>query len=230
MDRENEKNVLKLPNFQKVIGRRMLNSKRNQPCFYINLSADISELNRYRRGASKQLKTRLSTNDFFFKAMSLAICRYPLMAGRLNNDRIDISPSVNIGFAVSAADEKLFVPVIKGTEKLSIAEIAAESAALTQQAKTGKITAEQMSDAAIVLSGLGMFGIDSFIAIVPPDMPSILAIGKPRDTYTLREGNIEIRKLVSLTLAADARIISPDYAAKFLAMVAQKLETPDSLL
>jgi pyruvate dehydrogenase E2 component (dihydrolipoamide acetyltransferase) len=87
-----------------------------------------------------------------------------------------------------------------------------------------------MSDATIALRSLGMFGIDRFIAILPPEMASILAIGKPSDTYILHEGNIELRKLVSLTLAVDGRILSPDYAAKFLALIAQKLEKPELLI
>jgi pyruvate dehydrogenase E2 component (dihydrolipoamide acetyltransferase) len=230
MDTAKGNNNIELSNVQKVIGKRMLHSKRTQPCCYINITADITGLNKFRRQASRKLKARLTTNDFFFKAMSDATCEYPLTAGRIKGDRIEISPSVNIGFAVAGPDEKLFVPVIKATDKLDITQIASQSAELTALGKSGRLTPDQMSDATIALSSLGMFGIDRFIAILPPEMASILAIGKPSDTYILHEGNIELRKLVSLTLAVDGRILSPDYAAKFLALIAQKLEKPELLI
>ncbi|MFI4911716.1 MAG: 2-oxo acid dehydrogenase subunit E2 [Sedimentisphaeraceae bacterium JB056] len=230
MDKKQEKNKIELTNIQKVIGKRMVYSKRNQPCFYINMKADITNLSKFRRKASRKLKARLTTNDFFFMAMSNATCEYPLLAGRIKNQTIEISKNVNIGFAVAGPDDKLFVPVVKATDKKNIAEIANDSALLTQQAKAGKLTLQQMSDATIALSGLGMFGIEAFIAILPPDMPSILAIGKPEDELVVIDGDIKVRKLISLTLAVDRRIVSPDYAAKFLNCIKTQLENPETLI
>jgi len=229
MNNASEIKTLKLTNIQKVIGRRMEQSKRCQPCFYMGIVADITELNSLRRRASKQLKTRLSTNDFFFKAISTACLEFPLMAGRLRGDNIEISASINIGFAVSAAGDKLLVPVIKGADKMGIAEIAAQSQELTQIAKSGKITPEQMSEPTIVLSSLGMFGISEFIAVLPLDMPSIIAIGKPQESLTPKDGKYEPRKLISLTLSADGRIVNSDYAARFLQLTASYLENPIAL-
>ena len=221
---------IKLSNIQKIIGKRMGQSKRTQPCFYIGATADITDINTFRRQTSKQLKARLSTNDLFFKALGLATCDYPLMAGRIRGENIEISESVNVGFAISVADDKLLVPVIKGVEKMTIKEISEQSSALTQKAKSGEITPDQMSGATIALSSLGMFGVSEFIAVLPLDMPSILAVGKPTDTVVSDDGKIEVRKLISLSLACDGRIVSPDYAAKFLNKITAYLQQPSSLL
>ena len=222
--------TIKLSNIQKIIGKRMGQSKRTQPCFYIGTKADITDINTFRRQTSKKLKARLSTNDLFFKALGLATCDYPLMAGRIKGDNIEISASVNIGFAISVADDKLLVPVIKGVEKMTIKEVSEQSAALTQRAKSGQITPDQMSDATIALSSLGMFGVSDFIAVLPLDMPSILAVGKPTDTVVSDDGKIVVRKLISLSLACDARIVSEDYAARFLQRIVEYLQEPVSLL
>ncbi len=221
---------IKLSNIQKIIGKRMGQSKRTQPCFYIGATADITDINTFRRQTSKQLKARLSTNDLFFKALGLATCDYPLMAGRIRGENIEISESVNVGFAISVADDKLLVPVIKGVEKMTIKEISEQSAALTQKAKSGEITPDQMSEATIALSSLGMFGVSEFIAVLPLDMPSILAVGKPTDTVVSDDGKIEVRKLISISLACDGRVVSEDYAARFLNKITAYLEKPSTLL
>lgn len=227
---ENIVNMLPLSNIQKLIGKRMEYSKRNQPCFYLNAKADITAINDFRRKSSKKLNARLTTNDFFFAAMSRAVCRFPLMAGRICGQNIKIADTVDIGFAVAGQDEKLLVPVIRGTEKMTIAQISDVAAQLTNKAKIGKLSPDDMNGSCIALSGLGMYGVGAFIAILPPDMASILAIGKPADAFVPINGSIVQRKIISLTLSVDGRIATPAYGAAFLETIADFMENPQSLI
>jgi len=227
---DSKANLFALTNIQKLIGKRMEQSKRTQPCFYLNAKADITELNTFRRKGSKELNARLSTNDFFFAAMSKAVCRFPLMAGQIDGDFIRIAERVDIGFAVAGQDEKLLVPVIRGTNNMTIAQISDVAAVLTQNAKTGKLSPDDMNGSCIALSSLGMYGVGAFIAILPPEMTSILAIGKPTDVAVSIDGAITPRKVMSLTLSVDHRIVNPDYAALFFQEIVDLIENPGRLI
>ncbi len=227
---ENKTNVFALSNVQRLIGKRMEQSKRDKPCFYLTMKADITELNTFRRKSSKELKAKLSTNDFFFAAMSRAVCRFPLMAGQIDGDFIKIAANIDIGFAVAGHGDKLVVPVIRRTEGMTIAQISDVAARLTQNAKIGKLSPDDMNGACIALSSLGMFGVGAFIAILPPEMTSILAIGKPTDVVESIGGAVTPRKVMSLTLSVDHRIVNPEYAAEFLQEIVSLVENPQRLI
>lgn len=218
-----------LSNIQKVIGKRMLASKQQQPCFYLSTSADMTDLNKIRRKEGRKLKARLTTNDFFFAAMSRAVQEFPLMAGQLDGDHIQIAKAVNVGFAV-AAPKGLLVPVIKAANEKTIVEISKDTENLTQKARSGKLAPDEMSGACISLSSLGMFGINDFIAIVPPSNTSILSIGKLVPTLVPDNGSYTVRKIMKMWLAVDHRIVNGDYAARFLQRVVHYLENPLELL
>ena len=221
--------TIELSGIQKLIGKRMLKSKREQPCFYLSAVADLTQLNLIRRKVSKKLGARLTTNDFFFCAMSRAVEQYPLMAGRLKTDQIIIADKVNVGFAV-AAPQGLVVPVIKAANELKIAQIAQITDDLTKKARSGNLLPDDMTGACITLSSLGMYGCDSFIAVLPPDVTSILAIGKISNCIESHDYEYQIRKTMKLSLSADNRIINEHYAASFLNLVVDYLKNPDWLI
>ena len=220
---------LPLTSIQKLIGRRMLHSKLHKPCFYLSIKADVTELMGLRRKYSKQVFTRVATNDFCIRAMALAIEKYPLMAGEFDGDHIRIANSINVGLAV-AAPQGLVVPIIRNANKKKLPRIAQESAEFINKAKSNNLVPDDMLGAAITLTGLGMYGIDSFIAVASPCQCSILAMGRPADTVVPIDNNMVIRKIVSLTLAADHRIVNGNYAAKFLKEIAALLESPKKLM
>ena len=97
---------------QKLIGERMLESKRTKPCYYIGIKADTTELMDSRHELKKRLGVKITSNAFYIKALGLAVKEFPLMVGSLQGDSIKIADSVNVGFAVSAP-HGLVVPVVK---------------------------------------------------------------------------------------------------------------------
>ena len=218
-----------LTRIQSLIGRRMLHSKRHKPCFYLGIKADVTELMGLRRKYSKAVAIRVATNDFCIRAMALAMEKYPLMAGQFDGDHIQIAGSIDIGLAV-AAPQGLVVPVVRDADKKPLPQIAKETAELVNKARSNNLTPDDMAGATITLTGLGMYGIDSFIAIASPCQCSILAIGKPTETVIPEDGNLVIRKIVGLTLAADHRIVNGAYAAGFLRETVRLLENPKKLM
>ncbi|MGA2915513.1 MAG: 2-oxo acid dehydrogenase subunit E2 [Sedimentisphaerales bacterium] len=218
-----------LTRIQKLIGERMLESKQNQPCFYMTAKCDVGTIYDLRRQVSKQTGTRVSMNDFFIRAMAIAVEQFPLMAGTIEDDYIVTADSVNVGLAV-AAPKGLVVPVVKNANEKNLAQIAKETAELIEKARNNKLSLDDLSPACITLTALGMFGIDSFLAIPSPRQCSILSVGKIIEEPVLHDGKIEVKKIVEFGLAADGRIVPYNYAAKFLVEITNSLASPQKLI
>jgi len=221
-------NRVPLTRIQKLIGGRMLRSKRTKPCFYLKATADITELMKMRQKLRKSAGIRATTNSFYICGLSRAIEEYPLMVGRVNEHFIEICESVNVGFAVNSA-EGLMVPVIKDALGKDLGEIAELEKELTRKARSNQLTLAELEGETVALSNLGAYGIDSFMGIVPPRASTILAIGNAVNTVAAVNGKPLPRRMVSLTLAVDHRIVDGSYGAKFLARIKQLLENPESL-
>ncbi|MGA2172437.1 MAG: 2-oxo acid dehydrogenase subunit E2 [Sedimentisphaerales bacterium] len=218
-----------LSRIQRLIGQRMLESKRTKPCYYIGIEADTTELMDSRHELKKHLGVKITSNAFYIRALGLAVREYPLMVGALEGDNIAIADSINVGFAVSAP-QGLVVPVIKEADKKSLADIATLEKELTDKARSNKLTLDDITGETIGLSNLGVYDIDSFIGIVPPPATTILAVGNTLRTAVPVDGKVVVRKITDLTIAADARVVPDTYAAKFLARIANLLQGPKQLI
>lgn len=223
------KKSVRLTKIQRLIAERMLNSKRNKPCFYIASKADVTELMGLRRKLGKSLGVKITSNAFFIRALALAARKYPVMTGRLDCDKIVLADAINVGFAVSGP-RGLVVPVIKDADKKSLAEIAASDELLTDKARHNKLTLEDMQGETIALSNLGAYGIDSFLGIVPPPASTILSAGNIVRTIVPDAGKMAVRKIADLSLAVDHRVINGLYAARFLSFIIEQLQNPQQLI
>jgi pyruvate dehydrogenase E2 component (dihydrolipoamide acetyltransferase) len=226
---EDSSKVIPLTRIQKLIGQRMLQSKRNQPCFYMSAKAEICGVAELRRSVSKQVGVKVSINDFFIRAMAVATEKYPLMVGSFRNEYIQIADSINIGFAV-AAPKGLMVPVVKNANTKSVADIAKETAELIDKARDGKLKLDEITGGSITLTALGMFGIDSFFAIPLPQQCSIISAGKIFEEPVFSGDNIVMKKFIEFGLTADSRIVGYDYAAQFLVEMTNLISNPQKLI
>ena len=222
-----------LTRIQRLIGRRMLESKTTKPWFCVESKADVTELMGLRPRLRKSLGIRITTNTFYIKALALAAVEYPLMVATFVSDRIfdtvKVADDINVGFAVNAP-QGLVVPVIRSAQRRSLVEIARLEKQLTEKARDNKLTLEEMESETIALTNLGAYDIDSFIAIIPPPVSTILSVGNVIPTVVPRRGKPAVRKLLSLTVVADHRIVNGAYAAKFLGFIVEKLQNPTELL
>jgi len=207
----------------------MLESKQSKPCFYIESRADVTELMALRPELRRKLGVKVTTNAFYIHCLALAVDRYPLMVGVIEGDNIKIADSVNVGFAVTAP-QGLVVPVLKDADKKSLAQTAAEEKILTDKARSNQLNLDDVGGETIGLSNLGAYNVDSFIGIVPPPASVIIAVGNCLSSVAVKEGKVAARKMVSLALAVDRRVISEVYAAKFLNCVKQLLENPKQVI
>jgi pyruvate dehydrogenase E2 component (dihydrolipoamide acetyltransferase) len=222
-------NRIPMSRIQKLIGERMLESKQTKPCYYMGIDADTTELMDSRHELKKQLGVKITSNAFYIKALGLAVKEFPLMVGSFQGDSIKIADSVNVGFAVNAP-HGLVVPVVKEAEKKTLVQIAALEKELTDKARSNKLTLDEISGETIGLSNLGVYDIDSFIGIVPPPATTILNVGNTLRTAVPKDGQIVIRKITDLTIAVDSRVVPDPYAAKFIARIAELLQSPKKLI
>jgi len=214
---------IQLNKLQRITAERMLKSKREIPCFYLTVRADVTDLVELRTKLNETGDVKVSYNDFIMRAVAIGLEKFPIMMGQLAGDTIQLAEAINIGLAVSVPDG-LIVPVIKDVDKKDVMRIARDSGELIEKAHNNKLLLTDLEGACITVSNLGAFGVDSFIPIVIPGQCSILGIGQITDTCVPDSGDIAVRKLMNLTLAVDHKVANGTYAAQFLDFVRKLLE------
>ena len=226
---KNRAGTIKLTRIQKLIGQRMTKSKAEKPCFYLEAKADVTELMAMRPKLRKSLGVKITTNAFYIRALSSAVKKFPQMQSTLDGNSIRIAEHINVGFAVSAP-QGLVVPVVTDADKKTLVDIAQAEKLLTEKARDNQLTLEDIESETIALSNLGVYGIDSFIGIAPPPTSAILAIGNATSQIVPKDNKPTVRKILSVTLAVDHRVINGDYAGEFLNYFATLLRHPQQLL
>ncbi len=213
---------------QKVTAQKMLRSKREIPCFYLNARADVTGLVAYRDKLNQAGKVEVSYNDFIIKAIAIGLEKFPIMTGQIDGDDIKIAKTIGVGLAISTP-EGLIAPIVKDPDKKTIPEIARYSSQLIERTKNNQLTLEDLEGGCITVSNLGTFGVDSFIPIVVPGQCSILGIGKIADVCVPAgdtPDTLGVRKMMNLTLSVDHKVANGGYAAQFLDFVKKTLEDP----
>ncbi len=218
-----------LNKFGKIIAEKMLQSKREIPCFYLNVVVDVTDLVAYRGELNKSGGVKISFNDMIIKAIGLGMAKWPIMSGKFEGDSIQLADSIGVGLAISIKGG-LIAPIVKDVDKKTLAEIAQYSTALIERTKAGKFTPTDLEGGCITVSNLGAYGIDSFIPIVVPGQCSIIGVGRIADSCVSHDGNVAIRKLMKMTIAVDHRIANGAEAAQFLDYTAKLLAEPKSLV
>jgi pyruvate dehydrogenase E2 component (dihydrolipoamide acetyltransferase) len=216
---------------QATIARRMAESKATAPHFYLQAEVDMSRAVEARarvKAAAAEGQVVPSFNDMVVKACALALREHPRANGAYRDGRFELYSRVNVGVAVAAHDA-LVVPTVFDADRKGLRQIAAESRALAQRVRDGQITPPELSGGTFTVSNLGMFGIDSFSAVINPPQAALLAVGAIAERPVVRDGELATAHLMSVNLACDHRILYGAPAAEFLARVRALLEEPFSL-
>jgi len=216
---------------QSTVARRMSESKATAPHFYLEAEIDMSRLVAARsqiKAGAKEGDVVPSFNDMVVKACALALREHPRANGAYRDGRFEIYSRVNVGVAVAARDA-LVVPTIFDADQKNLRQIASDSRTLAQRVRDGQITPPELSGATFTVSNLGMFGIDSFAAVINPPQAAILAVGAITERPVIRDGQTTTAHLMRVNLACDHRILYGAPAAEFLARVRSLLEEPLSL-
>ncbi|MCX5649387.1 MAG: dihydrolipoamide acetyltransferase family protein, partial [Planctomycetota bacterium] len=221
-------NIVPLTLMRRVIAQRMSESKQTIPCYYLEMDADVTDLVALRTKLNAEGGPKVAFNDFVIKACGKALRLFSAVNSRWASGGVERRTEVNVGLAV-ALDEGLIVPVVREADKKSLRQVAAETADLAARARANRLRPDEYQDGCMTVTNLGMFGIRSFIPIVNPGESTILGLGMIEDRVVGRQGTIEIRKVMTLTLAADHRLVDGAVGAQFLETIRDALEAPGQL-
>jgi len=216
---------------QSVVARRMAESKATAPHFYLEAEVDMSRLVTARaqiKAGAAEGAVVPSFNDMVVKGCALALREHPRANGAYRDGKFELYSRVNVGVAVAAQDA-LVVPTIFDADEKSLRQIATDAKALARRVRDGQITPPELSGATFTVSNLGMFGIDSFAAVINPPQAAILAVGAIAERPVVRDGGPTTAHLMRVNLACDHRILYGAPAAEFLARVRALLEEPLAL-
>jgi pyruvate dehydrogenase E2 component (dihydrolipoyllysine-residue acetyltransferase) len=217
-----------LTRLQQTVARRMAESKATAPDFVLNVDVDMEEavdLRKRLKAAAGEGQPVPSFNDFVVKAAALALVDFPRANGAYRDGKFELYSRVNVGVAVAGQDA-LIVPTVFDADSKSLGQIAKESRALAERVRAGAITPPELSSGTFTVSNLGMFGIQSFVAVINPPQAAILAVGAMQPTPVVRDGEVVVRNIMRLTLACDHRILYGADAAEFLGRIRERLENP----
>ncbi|CAG0948613.1 pyruvate dehydrogenase E2 component (dihydrolipoamide acetyltransferase) [Phycisphaerales bacterium] len=232
--------LVPLSNMRRIIATRLVESKTTIPHYQVTVEVDMDSLLSLRKQLNEQLAAqgvKLSVNDFLVRACALAMHQHPFVNSRWvdqgNQVAIQQLADVNIGIAIALPMERgggLVVGTVRSADNIGLRQISAESKRLGDKARAKGLTPEEMSDGTFVISNLGMFGVSHFTAIISPPNAAILAVGAAMERAVVKNGQIVVGNVMSMTMSSDHRIIDGAMAAQYLATVKDYLEKPATLL
>jgi pyruvate dehydrogenase E2 component (dihydrolipoamide acetyltransferase) len=216
-----------------VIGERMTESKQHVPHFYATVEVRMDAALALRKQLNAQLEDegiKLSVNDFVMKACAVALRSYPNLNALYTTRGVELHEKVDMAMAV-ALDQGLITPVIRDIGSKGLAAISQESKDLATRAREGKLQPDEYQGGTITVSNMGMFGIESFTAIINPPQAAIVAVSSiaKRPDYD-ENGEIVPASMMKLTLSADHRIANGRDGALYMAEVKRILENPVMLM
>jgi len=216
---------------RKAIARRLTESKQQVPHFYLSVDVEMerlmdlrAQLNEAADGAFK-----LSVNDFIVKAVSKALVDVPAANASWADSHTYQHKHAHISIAV-AIEGGLITPIVRFAEQKSIVDISNEIKALAGKARAGELKPEEYTGGTFSISNLGMYGIKQFQAIVNPPEGAILAVGGTEERVVAEHGQAVVKKMMTLSLSCDHRVVDGAVGAEYLNALKKHLECPASVL
>jgi pyruvate dehydrogenase E2 component (dihydrolipoamide acetyltransferase) len=226
-----ETRIEKPSSMLKAIAQRMGESNGPIPHFYVESQIDMEKALELRKDLNTALEgeVKISVTDMIIRASALALLEHPEVHRSWVAEGLAYHSHANVGIAV-ALDEGLIVPVIRHADEKSLVDIAKASQDLAERARAGRLLQDEIEGGTFTVSNLGMFGVTRFMAIINPPEPAILAVGATVDTPVVRDGEVVVRPIMTVTLSCDHRATSGAGGAALLQSFKKRLEQPVLLL
>jgi pyruvate dehydrogenase E2 component (dihydrolipoamide acetyltransferase) len=214
---------------RRTIARRLSESKFSAPHFYLTMPVEMDRAAEFRDQLNAESSVKISFNDLIVKAVAVALTQHPKVNVSWYEEVIREHHEIHIGVAV-AAEQGLFVPVIRNANHKGLSTIATENKTLAEKAKQGRLQPAEFTGNTFTVSNLGMFGIEEFTAIINPPDACILAVGAILEQPVVRNGELAVGKAMRVTLSCDHRAVDGAVGSAFLRTFKQLLENPIRLL
>ena len=224
--------IIEMDRMRKLIADHMVRSKHTSPHVTSFTEADVTNLVMWRDKVKKDFEkregTKITFTPLFVEAVVKCIKKFPLINSSLDGDKIIIKKDINIGMATALPSGNLIVPVIKNADQLNLVGLTKQVNMLADNARTGKLKADDTSGGTFTLTNVGTFGSLMGTPIINQPQVAILAVGaikkRPVVVETSVGDSIAIRHMMYLSMSYDHRIIDGSLGATFLTAVAKELE------
>jgi pyruvate dehydrogenase E2 component (dihydrolipoamide acetyltransferase) len=216
---------------RRVIAKRLAESKRDAPHFYLSVDCQIDALLKLRADLNARAPKdgpgayKLSVNDFVIKAAALALMRVPAANAMWTEQGLRRFRSADISVAVAIPDG-LITPIVRGAEHKGLAAISNEMKDLAERARAGKLKLEEFQGGTFSISNLGMYGIREFAAVINPPQACILAVGAGEQRPVVKDGALAIATIMTCTLSTDHRVVDGAIGAEFFVAFKKLIEDP----
>ncbi|TPK49803.1 pyruvate dehydrogenase complex dihydrolipoamide acetyltransferase [Mesorhizobium sp. B2-5-4] len=227
-------------NMRKTIARRLVEAKTTIPHFYLTLDCELDALLALRtqlNAAAPVKKTdkgeapayKLSVNDMVIKAMAMALKAVPDANASWTESAMVKHKHADVGVAVSIPGG-LITPIIRHADEKTLSVISNEMKDLASRARSRKLKPEEYQGGTTAVSNLGMFGIKDFAAVINPPHATILAVGAGEERAVVKNGEIKIATVMSVTLSTDHRAVDGALGAELLGAFKKLIENPMGML
>lgn len=222
---------LELTSMRRTIAKRLTESKTTTPHAYMSIKCFMDELLALRANLKSQHAVTVSVNDLLVKAVGIALAQVPAMNCQWDKaaDRAVLIPEVDISIAI-ATPTGLITPIIRGANRLTLAEINLASRTLIGKAKEGKLQPNDFIGGTFSISNLGMYDIDHFTGVINPPQAAIIAVGSTRKVFVGEPEAAQLRSQMTVSLSYDARAVDEETVAGFMERLQANLEKPEVLL
>lgn len=221
---------------RQAIARRMSQSKREAPHYYLLLDIDMTSALETRAQynaaiaagdiAGAAAGTKVSINDMLVRAAGLALRKHPAFNATIDAEgAVTRQPRQNVCIGI-ALEDGLIAPALLDVAEKSLAEIAVASSDLIARAKGGALRAAEINDGTFTITNLGAFGVETLIGIIQPPQTAILGVGSVMEQAVAREGQVAVRQMMKVALSADHRATDGAEGAAFLTEIRRLLENP----
>lgn len=224
--------IIEMDRMRKLIAEHMVRSKHTSPHVTSFTEADVTNLVQWRDKVKKDFEkregTKITFTPLFIEAIVKCIKRFPLINCSLDGDKIIIKKDINIGMATALPSGNLIVPVIRNADQLNLVGLTRQVNMLADNARNGKLKADDTSGGTFTLTNVGTFGSLMGTPIINQPQVAILAVGaikkRPVVIETPAGDSIAIRHMMYLSMSYDHRIVDGSLGATFLSAVAKELE------
>ena len=214
----------------RLMAQRTTESWQSVPHFYLRREVDASRLESWRSAARERPGLeRVSHTDLLVKLSAEALRRHPRVNSSWHAGSVAPGEGVNVGVAI-AIEEGLVVGILHEADRLSLADTAARRIELVDAARSGRLQPEDVTGGTFTVSNLGMYGVDSFDAIVNAPQAAILAVGRIVDRIVPVDGKAAVRPMLQLSVSFDHRVVDGARGAEFLDTLASLVEEPAGLV
>lgn len=213
----------------RIMAERTAQSWTTAPHFFLTREANAGRLIAWRDRVRNRLGVSVTYTDLLVRVVADALRQHALLNGRWHQGGVMRNDAINIGLAV-AGEQGLVVPVIHGAEALTIEQIARRRFELVARAQSGRLLPQDLQGGTFTISNLGMYGIDSFQAILNGGQAAILAVGAIVEKVVPVDGRPAVQSRINLTLTCDHRVVDGARGAQFLKRLVESTEEPLDLL